>query len=128
MSIDSENELSIETLNEIKQRLKRGDSKQDIRKDLKDTDLDSDTIEAVIEKAEEEEDFRFWFKNEKGVIKIVPILFKQFLEDNGFYKYCPEGSKNYVFVKVTNNLIDHTSEKEIKDFILKILPSSECKS
>jgi hypothetical protein len=110
-----------ETLNEIKQRLKRGDSKQDIRKDLKDTDLDSDTIEAVIEKAEEEEDFRFWFKNEKGVIKIVPILFKQFLEDNGFYKYCPEGSKNYVFVKVTNNLIDHTSEKEIKDFILNHL-------
>ena len=40
------------------------------------------------------------------------------MEDNGFYKYCPEGSKNYVFVKVTNNLIDHTSEKEIKDFIL----------
>ena len=25
---------------------------------------------------------------------------------------------NYVFVRVTNNLIDHTSEKEIKDFIL----------
>ena len=46
------------------------------------------------------------------------MLFKKFLEDNGFYKYCPEGGKNYVFVKVTNNLIDHTSEKEIKDFIL----------
>ena len=41
-----------------------------------------------------------------------------FLEDNGFYKYNPEGSKNYVFVKVTNNLIDHASEKQIKDFIL----------
>ena len=41
-----------------------------------------------------------------------------FLEDNGFYKYNPEGSKNYVFVKVTNNLIDHASEKELKDFIL----------
>ena len=46
------------------------------------------------------------------------MLFKRFLEDNGFYKYCPQGGKNYVFVKVTNNLIDHTSEKEIKDFIL----------
>ena len=57
-------------------------------------------------------------KNEKGTIKIVHILFKQFLEDNGFYKYCPEGGRNYIFVKVTNNLIDHTSEKEIKDFIL----------
>ena len=53
--------------------------------------------------------------------KIVHISFKKFLEDNGFYKYNPEGSKNYVFVKVTNNLIDHTSEKDIKDFILEYL-------
>jgi hypothetical protein len=60
----------------------------------------------------------FWTKNDKGVIKIEHILFKQFLEDSGFYKFCPEGSRNYVFVKVTNNLIDHTSEKEIKDFVL----------
>jgi hypothetical protein len=43
------------------------------------------------------------------------------LEDSGFYKYCPEGGKNYVFVKVTNNLIDHTSEKEIKDYVLSHL-------
>ena len=77
------------------------------------------TIEAVLNKAEEENSLKkFWTKNEKGTIKIVHILFKHFLEDNGFYKYCPEGSKNYVFVKVTNNLIDHTSEKQIKDFIL----------
>jgi hypothetical protein len=40
---------------------------------------------------------------------------------NGFYKYCPEGGKNFVFVKVTNNLIDHTSTKDIKDFILNHL-------
>ena len=31
----------------------------------------------------------------------------------------PEGGRNYIFVKVTNNLIDHTSEKEIKDFYIK---------
>ena len=43
------------------------------------------------------------------------------MEDNGFYKFCPEGSKNYVFVKVTNNLIDHTDEKQIKDFVLNHL-------
>ena len=54
-------------------------------------------------------------------MSIVHISFKNFLESNGFYKFCPEGSKNYVFVKVTNNLIDHTSEKEIKDFILNYL-------
>ena len=110
-----------ETINEIKQRVKRGDSKKDIRRDLQDTDIQIDDIEAVIEKAEKDEDQKFWTKNEKGTIKIVPLLFKKYLEDNGFYKYCPEGSKNYVFVKVTNNLIDHTSEKEIKDFILGTL-------
>jgi len=107
-----------ETINDIKQRIKRGDSKKDIRRDLQETNLKIDDIEAVIDKAEEQEDEHFWTKNEKGTIKIVPLLFKKFLEDNGFYKYCPEGGKNYVFVKVTNNLIDHTSEKEIKDFIL----------
>ena len=63
----------------------------------------------------------FWTKSNKGVIKIVHILFKQFLEDHGFYKFCPEGGRNYVFVKVSNNLIDHTSEKEIKDFVLDTL-------
>jgi hypothetical protein len=73
----------------------------------------------VLNKVEEENSQQvFWSKNDKGVIKIIHILFKKFLEDSGFYKYCPEGGKSYVFVKVTNNLIDHTSEKEIKDFIL----------
>jgi hypothetical protein len=110
-----------ETINEIKQRVKRGDSKKDIRRDLQNTDIEIDDIEAVIENAEKDEDQKFWTKNEKGTIKIVPLLFKKYLEDNGFYKYCPEGSKNYVFVKVTNNLIDHTSEKEIKDFVLGTL-------
>ena len=70
---------------------------------------------------EEQDEQKFWTKSDKGVIKIMHISFKRFLEDNGFYKFNPEGSKNYVFVKVTNNLIDHTSEKEIKDFVLDYL-------
>jgi len=110
-----------ETINDIRQRLKRGDSKKDVKKDLINTNLPDETIDEVIKKAEEEKDESFWLKSDKGVIKIVPLLFKRFLEDNGFYKYSPEGSKNYVFVRVTNNLIDHTSEKEIKDFVLDYL-------
>ena len=108
-----------ERLNTIKSKLRRGVTKKEIRSQLEETSLDDKTIEAVLNKVEEENKLKqFWTKNDKGVIKIVHILFKHFLEDNGFYKYCPEGSKNYVFVRVTNNLIDHTSEKEIKDFIL----------
>lgn len=109
-------------VNQVKNKLRRGVSKKEIRHQLQDAGLDGETIDAVVDRVEKENsNLSFWTKTEKGVIKIVPILFKQFLEDNGFYKYCPEGSKNYVFVKVTNNLIDHTTEKEIKDFILNYL-------
>jgi len=108
-----------ERINTIKAKLRRGVSKKEIRIQLQDSNLDGETIEAVLNKVEEENAMQtFWDKNDKGVIRIVHIQFKQFLEDNGFYKYCPEGGKNYIFVKVTNNLIDHTSEKEIKDFVL----------
>jgi succinate dehydrogenase flavin-adding protein (antitoxin of CptAB toxin-antitoxin module) len=111
-----------ERINSIKAKLRRGVSKKEIRIQLQDSQLDTATIEAVLNKVEEENSKQtFWDKSEKGVIRIVHILFKQFLEDNGFYKFCPEGGKNYIFVKVTNNLIDHTSEKEIKDFVLKHL-------
>ena len=106
-------------VNTIRTKMKRGVSKKEIRYQLEESALDSETIDAVLNRVEEENSMQtFWEKNEKGTIKIVHILFKQFLEDNGFYKYCPEGGRNYIFVKVTNNLIDHTSEKEIKDFIL----------
>jgi hypothetical protein len=109
-------------VSQIRSKMKRGVSKKEIRYQLEETAIDSDTIDAVLNRVEEENSMQtFWDKNDKGVIKIVHFLFKQFLEDNGFYKYCPEGGKNYVFVRVTNNLIDHTSEKEIKDFILNHL-------
>ena len=107
-------------VNMIKHKLKRGVSKKELRTQL--TELDPNLVENVINRLEEEaSNHQFWTKNEKGVIKIVHVSFKNFLEENGFYKFCPEGSKNYVFVKVTNNLIDHTSEKEIKDYILNYL-------
>ena len=111
-----------ERINAIKAKLRRGVPKKEIRMQLQDSNLDIDLIDSVLNKVEEENSkMTFWTKNDKGIIKIEHILFKQFLEDSGFYKFCPEGGKNYVFVKVTNNLIDHTSDKEIKDFILSHL-------
>ena len=115
-----------ERVNNIKSQFRRGASKKEIRQELEDSSLDGAVIESVLSRVLDEDSLKqFWTKNDKGTIKIVHILFKAFLEDNGFYKYCPEGSKNYVFVRVTNNLIDHTSEKEIKDFILGHLISLE---
>tara|TARA_R100000231_G_scaffold35649_2_gene31563 strand:- start:9915 stop:12323 length:2409 start_codon:yes stop_codon:yes gene_type:complete len=110
-------------VNKVKQQLRRGVSKKIIKEELEETSTISDSVlNLVVERLEEEQSKqKFWSKSEKGVIKIIHISFKRFLEDNGFYKFNPEGSKNYVFVKVTNNLIDHTSEKEIKDFVLNYL-------
>lgn len=107
-------------VNMVKHKLKRGVSKKEIRTQLE--DIDNQVVDSVITRLEQEQsNHHFWTKSEKGVIKIVHILFKHFLEEHGFYKFCPQGGKNYVFVRVTNNLIDHTSEKEIKDFILNYL-------
>lgn len=109
-------------ISKIKQSLRRGVSKNDIREQFKDTEVSADVINSAIHKAEDENNkYVFWTKTEKGVVKVVHIEFKRFLEDNGFAKYCPEGSKNYVFVRQESNLIDHTSEKEIKDFVLNHL-------
>jgi len=106
-------------INQIKTKLIRGVSKKEIRYQLEETAIDSQLIESVLNRIEKETAQKtFWEKSDKGTIKIVHILFKTFLEENGFFKFNPEGGKNYVFVKVTDNLIDHTSDKEIKDFIL----------
>jgi hypothetical protein len=111
-----------ERINNIREKLRRGVPKNEIRGQLSDSQIDLDVIDSVIDRVElENAKQTFWTKSEKGGVKIIHVLFKQFLEDNGFFKYCPEGGKNYVFVRVTNNLIDHTSEKEIKDFILGYL-------
>lgn len=109
-------------VNDIRVKLKLGASKKEIRYTLKESNVDDEVIDAVFDRVEQENaKQQFWSKSDKGVIKIIHILFKQFLEDNGFYKYNPEGGKNYIFVRVTNNLIDHTDEKEIKDFVLNYL-------
>jgi len=109
-------------ISKIKQQLRRGVPKKEIRQQFENTDIGGDVVSAVIHKAEEENNkYIFWSKSDKGVVKIVHIEFKRFLEDNGFSKFCPEGSKNYVFVKKESNLVSHTSEKEIKDFVLKHL-------
>ena len=113
-------------ISKIKQSLRRGVSKKEIRQQFEDTEVGGEVINAVINRAEEENNkYLFWTKSEKGVVKVVHVEFKRFLEDNGFSKFCPEGSKNYVFVRRESNLISHTSEKEIKDFVLSHLLNLE---
>lgn len=109
-------------INIIKSKVRRNVPKEDIKESLREDGIDRETIDAILTRVEEEgSDHIFWTKSDKGKVTLNNMMFKRFLEDNGFYKYYPEGGKNYVFVKVTNNLVDHTTENEIKDFVLGYL-------
>lgn len=105
-------------VSQLKKKIKDGASPKQIKSEM--TDIPEEVIDAVIEKIDSQTK-RFWTKNDKGAVSIVHNLFKEFLEDNGFYKFYPENSKTFNLVKVTNNLIDNTSEDEIKDFVLSYL-------
>ena len=111
-----------EKIDEVKRQLRAGTPKKDIKLSLREGGVDDEDIDGIISRIDEESTFKeFWTKSDKGNISIVHYEFKQFLEENGYFKYSPEGTKSYVFVKVTNNLIDNTTEEEIKDFILDYL-------
>ena len=111
-------------LTQVRQKIKRGVSVKEIKSDLMESNIEESTIDSVISTIDKDEaSKKFWSKSDKGAISIIHYLFREFLEDNGYYKYMPNGGKNFIFVKVTNNLIDHTSEDEIKDFVLTYLQS-----
>ena len=112
-----------QTLNVVKSKMNKGLSKKQVRSFLKESGVENDeVIESVINRAEEDSSQHvFWEKSKNGVVSVVHWKFKKFLEDHGYYKYAPEGSKTYIFVKVTNNLIEPTSEEQIKDFVLTYL-------
>ena len=101
---------------------RKGYTRREIRKEFQKDNVDSEAVDAVIDRIEEDnKEKRFWSVDKKGKVSIVHIAFKEFLEERGFYKFCPEGRTNYVFVKVENNLVDHTSENAIKDDVLGYL-------
>ena len=112
------------TLSKIRTKINKGESKETIKKEY--GHINKDTLDVVVKQLEKDSSVKkFWLKNEKGVITMVHYLFKEFLQDKGFYKFAPHGSKKYIFVKVVNNLIEPASEEEVKDFVLKYLESFE---
>jgi len=109
-------------LNEIKVKVRNGSSRNEIIKDISTGSLSVEAIDSVLSRlSQESNNPQFWTKSDKGVVRVVPVLFKTFLEDSGFHKFCPESGTNYVFVRIMNNLIDNSSEQEIKDFVLEYL-------
>jgi hypothetical protein len=111
-------------IRDLKTKIKQGVPKKEIRIQLRESNVDDSVIDTIIRDAEEDS-FVFWSKNDKGAVSIIHHLFKKFLEDNGFFKYCPDSGKNYVFIRMQDNLIDNTNEEEMKDFVLKYLRGVE---
>ena len=102
-------------INQIKTDLKSGKSIEDIKSENKDISPDS-----INEISESNPTDVFWFLTRRG-IAIDNYKYKIWLQENGFFKFYPEGSESFVFVRVENNLIDNTTEVKIKDFVLGYL-------
>ena len=107
-------------LQSIRKKIKSGASSSEIKKDLRRLDVDEENLDEVYDAIEKTSGVdKFWSVSDKGAVSLQHFLFKEFLEDSGFYKFTPHGSDKYIFVRVTNNLIDKASEEEVKDFVLK---------
>ena len=102
-----------DTIDYIKNSIKSGKSLNDIKKKL--PSVNEDTYDKIKESSTIND---FWDITPNGKISIRNIGYKHWLENNGFYKYYPDNSETFIFVKIENNLVDNTSEFKIKDFIL----------
>ena len=109
-------------ITKVRDLKRKGYTRREIRKEFKKDNIDPNAVDSVIDRIEEDnKEKSFWKVDKNGKISIVHIAFKEFLEERGFYKFCPEGRTSYVFVRVENNLVDHTSENAIKDDVLGYL-------
>lgn len=90
------------------------------------SDFDSKEIEKCIDDIKEELSVSdFWQYNDKGKITLSPHKYKFWLQQNNFFKYFPTDSNTYTFIKIEQNLVEETSEKRIKDFVMEHLLSRE---
>jgi hypothetical protein len=113
-------------VNEYAKKIKSGKSKKEIKGELIKDGLDLEEADKVYDRIEDKAHEKvqvFWAKSDKGTISMNHILFKNYLSDNGYYKYYPEGSDNFVLVRRHSNLIHNTMEPQIKDFTLDYLES-----
>lgn len=111
-----------EELHRMREKINKGASSKEIKKDLRNLNLNEEAVDEVAETLEKKSNkLKFWTKSDRGTVNIVHFLFKEFLETNGFYKFSPHDSGRHIFVRVSNNLINKASEEEVKDFVLNHL-------
>ena len=71
-----------EKVNEVKSKLRKGIAKGEIKSSIEEeAEIEDSVLDNVIRRLEEEQDKqKFWSKSEKGVVKIIHISFKKFLD------------------------------------------------
>lgn len=103
-----------DTREKVEKLVRSGKNKAQIKKLLPDA---VDHIEKIKENLDIDE---YWYYDDKNKIRLQPHKYKFWLEQNNFFKYYPsENSTTYSFIKRDRNLIEETSEKRIKDYVLK---------
>lgn len=108
----------------IEKQIRNGKNKKEV------IDLHSSYNKKEIEKCIDEikEEFSvsdFWYYNDKGKINLSPHKYKYWLQQNNFFKYFPTDTNTFTFIKIEQNLVEETSEKRIKDYVLDHLLSRE---
>jgi len=107
-----------EKIKDVKLQIKSGHTIEEIKK--KNPGIDEDALNNINENISVN---NFWTITKSGV-EINHLEYKYWLQANGFYKYYPEGSESYIYVRVENNLIDNTNEVRIKEFVLNEMLSN----
>ncbi len=105
-------------LKEVQKEIKSGKTIEEVSKSF--PTIDKDSLNEINENINVNS---FWDVTRKGIV-INHLEYKHWLQSNGFYKYYPDGSDSYIFVRVENNLIDNTNEIRVKDFVLNELLSN----
>lgn len=108
-------------MHKLRREVKNGTPIAEIKEKLSEIGVQGKDADHIVKRVTEsamEDVYNFWSKNDKGAVSIVHHLFREFLEDNGFFKYYPEGSSNFIFVRRVSNKVMNISEQQIKDFVL----------
>jgi len=115
-------------VNHYVKKLRGGENKKEIEAELisDGTEVkEAKVIVKAIEKRASQSIQVFWTMSDKGVVSMNQLKFKHYMADNGYYKYYPDGSDNFIFVRRKSNLIHNTMEEQIKDHTLDYLEDKE---
>jgi hypothetical protein len=77
-------------MSKVRTKISKGNSVDSIKEELSDKGIDDDIIVSVVKDLERDSSVhKFWSISSKGVVSLIHYLFKEFLQNKGYYKYAP---------------------------------------